>query len=173
MSNTPKLSRFVRGTLRFNLIRTLCLNVDSHGVESRKSTSGMMNRQQEKRFVSIRQHFHPTLHSPPEVKIREIMTHEPSSFLKHGHKLQSIHTIHVDLIESTRIDNIFNPPSKSRSTIFSKSPTNRLRACRIDRRGNDSWRFHGVGFTNLFPVCRIANTKDESTLVGCIGQPSK
>ena len=29
-----------------------------------------------------------------------------------------------------------------------------------------------IGFTNRFPVCRIANTKDESTLVGCIGQPS-
>ena len=26
---------------------------------------------------------------------------------------------------------------------------------------------------NRFPVCRIANTKDESTLVGCIGQPSE
>ena len=31
---------------------------------------------------------------------------------------------------------------------------------------------HGIGFTNRFPVSRIANTKDESTLVGCIGQPS-
>ena len=26
---------------------------------------------------------------------------------------------------------------------------------------------------NQFLVCRIANTKDESTLVGCIGQPSQ
>ena len=118
MSNTPKLSRFVRGTLRFNLIRTLCLNVDSHGVESRKSTSGMMNRQQEKRFVSIRQHFHPTLHSPPEVKIREIMTHEPSSFLKRGHKLQSIHTIR---------------------TTFSTHPAEPTRS--QDTWNNDTWTF--------------------------------
>ena len=36
--------------------------------------------------------------------------HEPSSFLKRDHKLQSIRTIRVDLIESSRIDNIFNPP---------------------------------------------------------------
>ena len=78
----------------------------------------------------------------------------------------------VDSIESTRIDNILNPPSKSRSTIFSKSRTNQLPACRTDRRGNDSCRFDGIGFTNRFPVCRIANTKDESTLVECIGQPS-
>ena len=93
--------------------------LDSHGVASRKSSSGMTNRQQGKRFVSIRQHFQPTLHSPPEVKIREITIHEPSLFLKRGTKLQSIRTIRVDSIESTRIDNIFNPPSKSRSTLFS------------------------------------------------------
>ena len=33
-------------------------------------------------------------------------------------------------------------------------------------------QLYGIGFTNRFPVCRIANIKDESTLVGCIGQPS-
>ena len=128
--------------------------LDSHGVASRKSTSGMTNRQQGKRFVSIRsnrQHFQPTLHSPPEVKIREITMHDPSSFLKRGHKLQSIRTIRVDSIDSTRIDNIFNPPSKSRSTIFSKSRANRLPE-------NNSCRFDKIGFTNRFPVCRIANT---------------
>ena len=56
--------------------------LDLHGVPSHKSTFGMTNRQQGKRFVSIQQHFQPTLHSPSEVKIREIMIHEPSSFLK-------------------------------------------------------------------------------------------
>ena len=147
--------------------------LDSHWVASRKSTSGMTNRQQEKPFVSIRSNrfesttFSTTLYSSPEVKIHEITIHEPSSFLKHGHKLQSIR---VDSIESNRIDNIFNPSSKSRSTIFSKSRVNRLPACQIDRRGNVSYRFDGIGFTNRFPVCRIANTKDESTLVGFIGQ---
>ena len=50
---------------------------------------------------SNRQHFQPTLHSPPKVKIHEIKTHEPSSFLKRGHKLQSICTIRVKSIEST------------------------------------------------------------------------
>ena len=114
-----------------------------------------------------RQHFQPTLHSPPEVKIHEITIHEPSSFLKRGHKLQSIRMIRA------RIDNIFNPPSKSRSTLFSKSHANRLPACRIDRRGSNSCRFDGIEFTNPFPVCQIANTKDEWTLVGCIGQPSE
>ena len=63
---------------------------------SHNPTSSMTNRQQGKPFVSIRQHFQPTQHSPPEVKIREIMIHESSLFLKRGHKLQSIHTICVD-----------------------------------------------------------------------------
>ena len=77
--------------------------LDSHGVASRKSTSGMTNRQQGKRFVSIfdridsnRQHFQPTLYSPPEVKISEITIHEPSSFLKRGHKLQSIRSTQLE-----------------------------------------------------------------------------
>ena len=148
MSNTPKLSRFVRGTLRFDTIRMLRL--DSICTESRLAnrlpTWRIDNRGNDScrfdRFESNRQHFQLTLHSPPEVKIREITIHEPSSFLKRGHKLQSIRTIRVDSIEQTRIDNIFNPPSKSRSTIFSKSRANRLPACRIDRRGNDSDRFH-------------------------------
>ena len=111
------------------------------------------------RIESNRQHFQPTLHSPPEVKIREITIHEPSSFLKRGHKLQSIRTIRVDSIESTRIDNIFNPPSKSTSTIF---------LAQIDFRHVESTEGEtirvdsmDIGFTNRFP---IANTKDESTL---------
>ena len=54
-----------------------------------------------------------------------------------------------------RSDNIFNPPSKSRSTILSMSRANRLPACRINRRGNDSCRFDGIGFMNRFPVFRI------------------
>ena len=84
----------------------------------------MTNQQQEKQFVSIRSNqlesttISTTLYSPPEVKIREITIHEPSSFLKHGHKLRLIRTIRVDSIDSTRVDNIFNPPLKSRSTIF-------------------------------------------------------
>ena len=59
--------------------------LDSHGVASRKSTSGMTNRQQEKRFVSIRLNrlesttFSTTLYNPPEVKIREITIHLPRS----------------------------------------------------------------------------------------------
>ena len=60
--------------------------------------------------------------------------------------------IRVDSIESTRIDDIFNPPSKSRSNVFFKSRANRLPACRIDRKGNDLCRFDGIGFTNRFPV---------------------
>ena len=72
---------------------------------------------------------------------------------------------------STRIDNIFNPPSKPRSAIFFKSRTNRLPACRMNRRGNDSCRFDGIAFTNRFPVCRIANTKDEPILFGSIRHP--
>ena len=130
-----------------------------------ESTIGETIRVDSIEFEPNRQHFQPTLHSPPEVKIHEITIHEPSSFLKCGRKLQPIRTIRVDSIESTRIDNIFNPPLKSRSTVFSKSLAKRLPE-------NDFCRFNKIGFTNRFPVCRVANTKDESTLVGCIGQPS-
>ena len=107
----------------------------------------MMNRQQGKRFVSIRsnrQHFQPTLHSPLEVKIRKITIHEPSSFLqtvKHGHKPQLIRTIRVDSIESTRIDNIFNPPSKSRSTTWNRvhESISGLSNRKYQRRIDSSW----------------------------------
>ena len=101
-----------RGTLRLDSIRMLHLNSISHGVASRKLTSGMTNQQHGKRFVSIWSHrlksttFSTTLHSPPEVKIHEVKIHEPSLF----HKLQLIRTIRVDSIESSRINNIFNPP---------------------------------------------------------------
>ena len=70
MSNTPKLSRFVRGTLRFDSIRT----------ESIRTTGS-------------------------EVKNREIMIHEPSSFLKRGNKLQSIRLRHFTIrLDSHAVD---------------------------------------------------------------------
>ena len=54
MTNTPKLSRFVWGTWRFNSTDShVTSQLDSHGVVSRKSTSGITNPQQEKRIVSI------------------------------------------------------------------------------------------------------------------------
>ena len=108
MSNTPKVSRFVWGTLWFDSIRMLHLNLIRR--ESRL-TNRLPAWQIDNRRNDLCQHFQPTLHSPPEVKIHEITIHEPSSFLKRGHKLQSIHTIRVDSIELTQIDNIFNPPS--------------------------------------------------------------
>ena len=150
-------------------LRHFTIRLDSHGVASRA------NRLPAWRIDNRGNDSCPIVSTHPAwstgSQIREIMIHEPSSFLKRGHKLQSIRTIRVDAIESTRIDNNFSPPSKSRSTtgIFFKSRTNRLPACWIDRRGNDSCRLDGIGFTNQFPVCWIANTKDESTLVGCIG----
>ena len=93
------------------------------------------------RIESNRQHFQPTLHSPPEVKIRKITIHEPSSFLKRGHKPQSIRTIRVDSIESTQIDNIFNPPSKSRSTAWNRvhESISGLSNRKYQRRIDSSW----------------------------------
>ena len=66
--------------------------LDSHGVASRLPASRLDFRHDESTT------FQPTLHSPPEVKIREITIHEPSSFLKRGHKLQSIRS---NRLEST------------------------------------------------------------------------
>ena len=149
MSNTPKLSWFVWGTLQLDSIRMASIalpevkiheimihepssflervnklqsirmrhfmtRLNSHGVPvrvNRLQAWWIDNRGNDSyQFDQINsnwQHFQPTLHSPPEVKICEIMIHEPSSFLKRRHKLQSIH---VNSIESSQIDNIFNPP---------------------------------------------------------------
>ena len=66
--------------------------LDSHGVASRKSTSGT-NWQEGKRFVLIRSNwvesttFSTTLHSELELNIRKITIHEPSSFLKRATNL--------------------------------------------------------------------------------------
>ena len=46
------------------------------------------------------------------------MIQEPSSFLKRGHKLHSICTIHVDSIESTQIDNISTHPQSPDQLYF-------------------------------------------------------
>ena len=50
---------------------------------------------------------------------------------------------------------------KFNTALFSKSCANRLPACRVDRRGNDSSRFEGKGFTNRFPVSRTEVLEDE------------
>ena len=164
MFNTPKLSRFVWGTLRLDLIRTLRLNsirtesrlanrLPAWRIDNRGNDSCRFNR-----IDSNRQHFQPTLHSPPEVKIREITIHEPSSFLKRGHKLQSIR---VDSIESTT----FSTHRQSPDQLYF------LSLARIDFRHVESTEGETIR-VDAIPVCRIANTKDESTLVGYIGQPS-
>ena len=124
-------------------LRHFTTRLDSHGVVSRANRLPAWqidNRGNDScrfdRIESNRQHFQHTEHSPPEVKIREVKTHEPSSFLKRGHKLQSIRTIRVESIESSRIDNIFNPPYIVRAS--------RLPVCQIDSRGNDSCRFDWI-----------------------------
>ena len=82
-------------------LRHFTTRLDSHGVVSRANRLPgwrIGNRGNDScrldRIESNRQHFQETLHSPPEVKIREIKIHE---------------------------HNIFNPPSRSRSAISSKS----------------------------------------------------
>ena len=144
MSNTPKLSRFVWVTLRLDSIRRelRLAQIDfRRRIDNRGNDSCRFDR-----IEPNRQYFQPTLHSPPEVKIRAIMIRDPSSFLKRSDKLQSIRTILVDSIESSRIDHIFqfNPPYIVQGAIFSKSHANRLPACRIDIRGNNSCRFDGI-----------------------------
>ena len=75
-----------------------------------ESTTGETIRVDSIKSSQIENIFKPTLHSPPEVKIRQIMIHESPLFLKCGHKLQSICMIHVYWIGSSRNDNILNPP---------------------------------------------------------------
>ena len=80
-------------------------------------------------------------------------------------------TNRVDSFESTaRIDNIFNPPQSPDQLYFRAVSGKSTSGMSNRQKGNDSCRFDGTGSTNRFPVSRIANTKDESTLVGCLGQ---
>ncbi len=131
MSNTPKLSWFIWGTLRLYSIRTespLANRLPAWRINNRRNKSFQFDR-----INSNRQHFQPTLQSPPEVNIHEITIHEPSSFLKHGHKLQSICTIPVDSIESTwiwtlkvQINNIFQVLRKSTSGMSNRQKGKRF-----------------------------------------------
>ena len=73
--------------------------------DSRKSTSGITNRQQGKRFVSIRQHFQPTLYRPGKLYFLSPLQID----FRHNESTAG-EAIRVDSIESSRIDNIFNPP---------------------------------------------------------------
>ena len=103
--------------------------LDSHGVASRKLTSGMTNQQQEEQFASIRSNRLDNIFNHPvkPTGSQDPWNNDTWTFLV----LKTWPQTSVDLIESTRIDNIFNPPSKSRSTIFSKSRTNWLRWNRV------------------------------------------
>ena len=77
MSNTPKLSRFVWGTLRIDTIRTLRLNSIRTELRfaNRLPAWRIDNRGNDScRFDSNRQHFQPTLYSPPEVAIVSMTT---------------------------------------------------------------------------------------------------
>ena len=96
------------------------------------------------------------------------------SFVSHEYIMSIVRRSSSDIRSNGLKSTTFSthPQSPDQLYFSSKSRANRLPACRIDRRGNNLCQFDGIGFTNRFPVSRIANTKDESTLVGCIGQPS-
>ena len=133
-----------------------------------KLTSSMSNRQKGKQFMSIRSNLgeSTTFLTHPGLSTGAIFSKSRANWLPqfwHGESTTG-ETIRVDSIKSTPIDNIFNPPSKPRSATFSKSHANRLLVCQIHIRGNDLCQFNRKGFKNRFPVSRMANTKDESTL---------
>ena len=70
-----------------------------------------------------------------EVKIRQIIIHEPFSFLKCGNKFQSIHMRHF----ATRLDS---------NRVASHA--NQLPAWRVDNRGNDSCLFNYIVESTIF-----------------------
>jgi len=102
----------------------------------------MTNRHQGKRFVSIRSN---------RVESTTFSTYPQSPDALYFLRLAQIdfqydestsrETIRVDSIESSRINNVFNLPSKPRCAIFSKTRANRLPVWRIDSKGDDSCRF--------------------------------
>jgi len=64
-------------------------------------------------------------------------------------------TIRVDLVESCRIDNIFNPPSKPRCAILFKSRLNGFPVWRIDSKGYDFCRIDNIFNPSSKPRCAI------------------
>ena len=141
----------------------------------RKSTSGMTNQQQGKWFVSIESSQIDNIFNPP------CIVHQKSRSMKWRYMNLPCSTnfswfVRFVSIQSNRVESttFLTHPTLSRSALFSMSRANRLPACRFDSRGNHSCQFNGIGFTNRFPVSRITNTKDESTLrLGVLDNPRK
>ena len=213
MSNTPKLSQFVLGILRFDLICKASIHTTGSQDPWNNDTwtFHLLKMWQQTSVDLYEAHYNSTRFAPSRVSHKIDFQNDESTTGK---------TICVDSMESSQIDNIFNPPcivhqksrsmkwrymnlpcstnfswfvrfvsiqsnrvesttflthpTLSRSALFSMSRANRLPACRFDSRGNHSCRFNGIGFTNRFPVSRITNTKDESTLrLGVLDNPRK
>ena len=145
---------------------------------SRKSTSGMTNRQRGTQFVTIRSN---------RVESTAFSTHPQSPDALYFLSLAQIGfrydestarvTLRHDSIESRRIDNIFNPPSEPRCAIFSKSRANRLPVWRIDSKRHNSSRFDNIfdppskpryaifskSRANRLPVWRVDSKGDDSS----------
>ena len=104
MSNTPKLSRFVWGALRFDSIRTQSIRTTgSQGPWNNDTwTFFVLKTWQQTSVDSFEALYDSTRFARsrsalPEVKVREIMIHEPSSILKRDNKLPSIRLRHFTI----------------------------------------------------------------------------
>ena len=101
-TNTPKLSRVVWGNLRFDLTRTesICTTGSQDPWNNDTWTLLVLKTWQQTSVDSSEALYNSTRFAgsrsalPPEVKIHEVIIHEPSSFLKHDTKLQSIRLWH-------------------------------------------------------------------------------
>ena len=132
MSNTPKPSRFVWGTSRFDSIRmeSRFAQIDFRLVDS---TIG-------ERFVSIRSNRVESTtfstHPAQSIGSQDPWNNDTYTFLV----LKTWPQTSVDSFELSRIGNNFNPPYIVQGCYI----LNRLPACRIDNRGNDSCGFDRI-----------------------------
>ena len=137
MSNTTKLSWFVWGTVPFDSICMASIRTtrsqdpwnsyDTWTFLVLKAWQQTSVDSYEALYNSIR--FARSWSAPLEVKIREIMPHEPSSFLKRGNKLKLIHMRQF---------------TAQLNSHWVASRVNQLPALWINNRGNDSCQFNWI-----------------------------
>ena len=74
----------------------------------------------------------------PEVNIRELIIHEPSSFLKRGHQLRSIHMRHF----TTQLDSYRVPSCKLISGLTNRQQGKRFVLIRSNQLGSTTFSTH-------------------------------
>ena len=111
-------------------------------------------------------------------RIANFSEHPQSTDALYKSRANGLPVFRIDITgnESCRFDRIVSKRQHFQPTLYSPVALYFLSLAQIDFRHVESTLTHRVDsiqeITNRLPVMRIANARDESTLIGCIGQPS-